>query len=233
MPKNNDETKVNKKTVSAKKEATSKLAIDVLDLNGKVVESLDLAKEIFGITPNQSLIAQSIRAYLANQRFGGAATKGRGEISGGGRKPWRQKGTGRARIGSIRAPHWRGGGVVFGPKPKDYSLVLPKKMKQKALISALSAKFQDKGLLVIKNLDLKVAKTKEASDIFKNLNIKDKALVVDAVINSKEKLAFRNLEVAKLTTVATLNSYLVLDNKKLLLTKEAIKKLEESLISKK
>lgn len=228
MPTVKKEPKVKKTTAKAEKPVKSGLTVDVLDQTGKVVGSLELSKEIFGVKPNLALITQAIRVYLANQRLGGASTKSRGEVRGGGRKPWRQKGTGRARIGSIRAPHWRGGGVVFGPKPKDFSLDLPKKMKQKALISALSSKFNDQGLVVIKELELKEAKTKEASTILKNLNVKEKALVVDAVLNNKEKQAFRNLADTKLATVNNLNSYLVLDNKKLLMTKEAIKKLEES-----
>ncbi len=223
-----------KKTVS-KVEKTSQLplSIAVLDQAGKVVESIDLPKEIFGIKPNKALIAQAVRVYLANQRLGTASTKSRGEVRGGGRKPWRQKGTGRARIGSIRAPHWRGGGVSFGPKPKDYSLEMPKKMKQKALLSALSVKFGDKSLVIIKDLELKGAKTKEAFGILKKLELKGKVLVVTSELKDNQKLAFRNIEDTKVATVNNLNTYQVLDNKKLLLTKEAVKKMEELFVGRK
>ncbi len=222
-----------KKTVAkAAKPASSGLAMDVLDHSGKVVDSVELPKEIFGVKPNKSLIAQAVRVYLANQRLGKAYTKSRGEVRGGGRKPWRQKGTGRARIGSIRAPHWRGGGVVFGPKPKDFSLEMPKKMKQKALLSALSVRFNDKGMLVLKNLDLKEAKTKEANTLLKNLNVDGRTLVIDSSLEEKEKRAFRNIEGADLALVTNLNTYQVLDNKKLIFTKDAIKKLEEVFVSK-
>ncbi len=206
--------------------------MDVLDQSGKVVESIELPKEIFGVKPNKTLIAQAVRIYLANQRFGNASTKSRGEVRGGGRKPWRQKGTGRARIGSIRAPHWRGGGVVFGPKPKDFSLEMPKKMKQKALLSALSVRFNDKGMLIMKNLDLKEAKTKEANTLLKNLNVDGRTLVIDSSLEEKEKRAFRNIEGADLALATNLNTYQVLDNKKLIFTKDAIKKLEEVFVSK-
>lgn len=224
-------TKTKKRAVKAEKPTKSGLTIDVLDQSGKVVESIELPKEVFGVKPNKSLIAQAIRVYLANQRLGNASTKSRGEVRGGGRKPWRQKGTGRARIGSIRAPHWRGGGVVFGPKPKDFSLELPKKMKQKALLSALAVRFNDKDMLVLKNLDLKEAKTKEASSILKNLNINGRTLVIDSELKDKEKRAFRNIEGTALAMVSNLNTYQVLDNKKLVFTKDAIKKLEEVFVN--
>ena len=233
MEKAKTVAKVKKTAIKVEKSLKTPMSIDVLDHSGKVVESIVLPKEIFGVKPNNALIAQAVRVYLANQRLGGASTKSRGEVRGGGRKPWKQKGTGRARIGSIRAPHWRGGGVAFGPKPKDYSLEMPKKMKQKALLSALSVKFGDKSLVVIKDLELKAAKTREAFEILKKLDLKGKVLVVISELKENQKLAFRNIEDTKVSTVNNLNTYQVLDNKKLLLTKEAVKKMEELFVEKK
>ena len=226
-------TKVKKTATKVEKSSQPPLSVDVFDHSGKVVESIILPAEVFGIKPNKVLIAQAVRVYLANQRLGNASTKSRGEVRGGGRKPWRQKGTGRARIGSIRAPHWRGGGVSFGPKPKDYSLEMPKKMKQKALLSALSAKFGDQGLVVIKDLELKASKTKEAFEILKKLDLKGKVLVVTTELKDNQKLAFRNIEDTKVATVNNLSTYQILDTKKLLLTKAAVKKMEELFVEKK
>jgi large subunit ribosomal protein L4 len=229
------ETKVLKKNTEGTKEkpAKSGLTIDVLDFAGKVSGSLELSKEIFGVKPNKSLLSQAVRVYLANQRLGNAQTKTRAQVAGGGRKPWRQKGTGRARIGSIRAPHWRGGGVVHGPQMRDYSLDFPKKMKKAALISALSSKLGEKNLLVLNKLDFKEAKTKEAATLVKNLQIKGKITMVAEKIEEKESRALKNLKDTKLINVLDLNTYEVLNNKKLLLTKSAIVKLQERLLGSK
>lgn len=224
--------KIVKKTTVTTKEKPKKtgLTIDVFDISGKVSGSLELEKEVFGVKPNKTLIAQAIRVYLANQRIGNAQTKTRAEVRGGGRKPWRQKGTGRARIGSIRAPHWRGGGVTHGPQMRDYSLDFPKKMKKAALISALSSKFDEKSLLILNKLDFKEAKTKEAAALVKNLDLKGKFTLVTAKIETKESRAVKNLKDAKLISVADLNTYEALNNKKLLLTKEAVSKIQERLV---
>ncbi len=221
-----------KKTSESKKEKPKKtgLTIDVFEVSGKISGSLELEKEVFGVKPNKTLIAQAIRVYLANQRVGNAQTKTRAEVRGGGRKPWRQKGTGRARIGSIRAPHWRGGGVTHGPQMRDYSLDFPKKMKKAALISALSSKFGEKNLLVLNKLDFKEAKTKEAAALVKNLALKGKFTLVTDKIEAKESRAVKNLKDARLLSVADLNTYEVLNNKKLLLTKEAVSKIQERLV---
>ncbi len=221
--------KKNTKIIKEKPKKTG-LTIDVFDISGKISGSLELEKEIFGIKPNKILIAQAIRVYLANQRLGNAKTKTRAEVRGGGRKPWRQKGTGRARIGSIRAPHWRGGGVTHGPQMRDYSLDFPKKMKRAALISALSSKFDEKGLLVLSKLSFKEAKTKEAAAMVKNLDLKGRITFVTDKIETTESRAIKNLKDTRLIAVADLNTYEVLDNKKLLLTKEAVSKLQERLV---
>ncbi len=201
----------------------------VFDISGKSVEQIELSQEVFGVKPNKDLIAQAVRVFLANQREGNADTKVRGEVRGGGRKPWKQKGTGRARIGSTRAPHWRGGGVTFGPTPRDFSLNFPKKMKKAALISALSAKFIDKGIVVLKDLNFKEAKTKEAAKMLKSLNIEGKNMIVAANFENNEKRALGNLAKTKIQKASNLNVYEVLNNKKMLVTKEAIKTLEENL----
>ncbi len=220
------------KTTEVKKEAPKKsgLAIDVYDMDGKISGQMELDKTVFGAKPNKTLIAQAIRIYLANQRLGNAQTKTRGDARGGGRKPWRQKGTGSARIGSIRAPHWRGGGVTHGPQARDYSLDFPKKMKRAALISALSSKVGDKALLVLSKLDFKEAKTKEAVLLIKKLELKGKSTIVLDKVETKEARAIRNLPATKLISVADLNTYETLDNKKLLLTKAAVEKLQERLL---
>lgn len=230
-------TEVKKKIIKETKSTEGKevvkkktaFTVEVFDISGKSVDQIELSKEIFGVKPNKDLIAQAVRVYLANQRQGNADTKVRGEVRGGGRKPWRQKGTGRARIGSTRAPHWRGGGVTFGPTPRDFSLSLPKKMKKAALISALSAKFDDKAVVVLKDLNFKEAKTKEAAKLLKNLNINGKNMIVTVNFEDKAKRAFANLARTKIQRAADLNVYEVLNYKKMLITKDGVEKIEELL----
>lgn len=224
-----------KKTTTTKKNKTNEnkntgLILEVFDVSGKVVDKIELSKEVFGVKPNKQLMAQAVRVYLANQRSGTADVKTRAEVRGGGRKPWRQKGTGRARIGSIRAPHWRGGGVVHGPTPKDYSLQMPKKMKKAALISALAEKFAEKAIVVLKELKFKEAKTKEAARMLKSLEFNGKSMVVVLEVGETEKRALRNLEGTKTLIFKDLNTYEVLNNKKMLITKDAILKIQETLI---
>lgn len=230
-----------KKTVAAKKEKavkpkisekTSAMTLDILDMSGKTIGKIELAKEVFGVKPNKSLIAQAVRVYLANQRFGGASTKTRAEVRGGGAKPWKQKGTGRARAGSIRSPHWRGGGVTFGPKPRDYSLEMPKKMKKSALISALSDKFINKGISVINEINFKEAKTKEAATLIKSLDFAGKNMIVFGDLTEKESRAFKNIKDTRAFRATDLNTYEVLNYKKILITKSGIEKITESLLGK-
>jgi large subunit ribosomal protein L4 len=188
---------------------------------------MELPKEIFGVKPNRDLVAQAVRVYLFNQREGNADTKGRGEVRGGGKKPWRQKGTGRARAGSIRSPLWRGGGVVHGPNPRDFSLEMPKKMKRLALLSALSEKFANQNILIIDEINFKEPKTKEAERMLENLNFKGKNAIVLDKLEDKEKRALRNLAETKTLKVSELNTYAVLNFKKLLLTTKAVSALKE------
>ncbi len=205
------------------------LTLDVVDHTGKTVGTIELSREVFGLKPNKNLMSQAVRIYLANQRFGGADTKGRGEVRGGGRKPWRQKGTGRARTGSIRDPHWRGGGVVHGPHPRDFSLDFPKTMKRKALANALSDKVLEKALVIVNEINFKEAKTKEASLLLKNLNLDGKHIIAAPQFSEKETKALRNLKNTKYMRVADLNTYEVLNTKRLVLTKEGVNEIEKLL----
>jgi large subunit ribosomal protein L4 len=219
MPRKKIENKLEKEE--------GKLTIDVYNAQGQVVGKTELDPRIFGAKVNEELIAQAVRVYLANQRQGSAATKTRAQVRGGGRKPWRQKGTGRARQGSIRAPHWRGGGIVFGPQPKDYSMQMPKKMKRSALISALSSKLTDKGLVVLDSLELKEPKTKHAYRVLKNLPIQEKVLLV---LPERDELVLRavnNLAKVKVTTASNINTYEVINNQSLVMPKQALKAMED------
>ncbi|MCL4382802.1 MAG: 50S ribosomal protein L4 [Patescibacteria group bacterium] len=211
----------------------------VFDLNGRVTGKINLLKEIFAAKVNDKLLAQAVRVYLANQRQGTASTKTRGEVAGSTRKIYRQKGTGRARHGSLKAPIYVGGGIVFGPKPRDYSLKLPKQMKREALFSALSSKFAKGELLIIAGFEKLEAKTKELAKTLKNLNLEFK----NGKLNQKILLvsqpqtnllrASRNLKNLKTLPTDLLNAYLVLTCDKVILTKEAVSKIEEIWIEKK
>ena len=185
-------------------EKTVELTItaEVLDLTGKVTEKISLSKEIFGAKINKVLIAQAVKVYLANQRQGTASTKTRGEVEGSTRKIYRQKGTGRARHGSIRAPIFVHGGVVFGPRPHDYSLKLPQKMKRNALFSALSAKFNDGEIKILQDLEKLEPKTKKFAEVIKNLgleNKKKKILLITAAETENLKRAAQNIEGVTIT----------------------------------
>ena len=199
---------------------------DVLNIKGEVVGSVDLNAEIFEIEPNMPVVHQYVKAYLANQRQGTQSAKTRAEVRGGGRKPWRQKGTGRARVGSSRNPVWTGGGVAFAPKPRDYSQSINKRMRRLAMKSVFSAKASDKELFIIDELKLEAPKTKVVVDMFKNLNINKTLVVIDEndvnVVNS-----VRNIKDAKCSTVGTLNAYEMLKYNNLVLTKDALNKIEE------
>src|SRR5438046_4642213 len=166
---------------------------EVKNLEGTTVKELDLADEIFAAPPNQSLLWESVKSYLASQRRGTHSTKSRGEVSGGGKKPWRQKGTGRARVGSIRSSLWKGGSVAHGPKPRDYSYQIPKQMLRGALRSALAAKFQEQKLTVVDALNLQEVKTKAFAGVLRNLGIQKNVLVVSDASNRNLELSSRNI----------------------------------------
>jgi len=204
------------------------MKVDVYTQTGeKLKTKVELNDQIFGVEPNADLLAQYVRVYRANQRQGTVKTKTRGEVRGGGRKPWAQKHTGRARQGSIRSPLWRGGGTTHGPQPKDWSLTMPKKMRRGALFSALSLKLKEEGLLVLNKIDLKGIKTKELKKILEKLPVKDKILIALDKVDEKIILSARNLPGVKTISARDLNGYEVLETKTLLLPKSSLKVLEE------
>jgi large subunit ribosomal protein L4 len=201
--------------------------IDVYNVEGKKVSDVELKEEVFGIEPNEAIVHSVLVNYLANQRQGTQSTKTRAEVRGGGRKPWRQKGTGRARQGSIRAPQWIKGGIALGPKPRSYTYRVNRKERQLAVKSVLSAKVLDNELLVVDKFDFKEIKTKQMVDAMKKLNVTEKALVVIPAKDTNVQKSARNIEGLKTTSVSSLNVYDLLNNKKLILTVDAVKKIEE------
>ena len=201
--------------------------INVYDINGKKVKELELNEAVFGIEPNEAVVHSVLINYLANQRQGTQSTKTRSEVSGGGRKPWRQKGTGRARQGSIRAPQWIKGGIALGPKPRSYKYTVNKQEKRLAIKSVLSSKVLENELVVVDELPLKEIKTKEMVKVLSNLKVDGKALVMLPEKNEKVQKSARNIEGVKTTLVGTINVYDLLKYNKLVVTLDTIKKLEE------
>ena len=200
--------------------------IDVLSTDGKKVKEIELSDKVFGIEPNEGIVHSVIVNYLADQRQGTQSTKTRAEVRGGGKKPWRQKGTGRARQGSIRAPQWIKGGIALGPKPRLYSYKINKKEKKLAIRSALSAKFADKELVVVDKLELKEIKTADMVKILNNLNA-SKALVVLSDRNENVQKSVRNIPTAKVERADSLNTYDLVKFNKIILTEDSVKKIEE------
>ena len=201
--------------------------IDVYDINGKKVKELELNEAVFGIEPNEAVVHSVLVNFLANQRQGTQSTKTRSEVSGGGRKPWRQKGTGRARQGSIRAPQWIKGGIALGPKPRSYKYTVNKKERQLAVKSVLSSKVLENELEVVDSLPLNDIKTKEMVKALSNLKVEGKALIMLPEKNEKVQKSARNIEGVKTTLVETINVYDLLKYNKLVVTEDAVKKLEE------
>ena len=201
--------------------------IDVYDINGKKVKELELNEAVFGIEPNEAVVHSVLVNFLANQRQGTQSTKTRSEVSGGGRKPWRQKGTGRARQGSIRAPQWIKGGIALGPKPRSYKYTVNKKERQLAVKSVLSSKVLENELVVVDSLPLNDIKTKEMVKALSNLKVEGKALIMLSEKNEKVQKSARNIEGVKTTLVETINIYDLLKYNKLVVTEDAVKKLEE------
>ena len=202
--------------------------LKVLDRDGKRVNELSVPENIFSYPVKDHLLYEAVVNYRANRRRGTASTRTRSEVRGGGRKPWRQKGTGRARAGSIRSPLWRKGGVTFGPKPRDYSYSLPKKVKRNALKSALSLKFADEHLLVLKELDFKEPKTKNGMSFLEKLQL-DSALIVDSHQNKNLILSLRNIPKIKVVDSSQVNVYDVLNHNWLVLSQNAFESLMERL----
>ena len=201
--------------------------VSVFDVNGKKVSDLMLADGIFGIEPNTSAMHLVVVNYLANQRQGTQSTLTRSEVSGGGKKPWRQKGTGRARQGSTRAPQWYHGGIAHGPKPRDYKKEVNKKVRRLALKSALSAKLADNELIVLDSLNLTEIKTKTIANVVKALETGKKVLFVLPEKNDIVYRSARNIEGVKTTLVGTLNVYEILNADTVVVLKDAVNKIEE------
>ena len=202
-------------------------SIDVYNVEGKKVSTVDLKDEIFGIEPNETVVHSVLVNYLANQRQGTQSTKTRSEVRGGGRKPWRQKGTGRARQGSIRAPQWIKGGIALGPKPRSHKYRVNKKEKQLAIKSLLSSKVLENNLVVVDKFDFKEIKTKQMANAMKKLKVEEKALIVLPESNEIVQKSARNLANVGTGSVNTINVFDLLKYKKLVLTVDTIKKLEE------
>ena len=201
--------------------------VDVYNMQGKKVSDVELNEAVFGIEPNETIVHSVLVNYLANQRQGTQSTKTRAEVSGGGKKPWRQKGTGRARQGSIRAPQWIKGGIALGPKPRSYSYRINKKEKQLAIRSLLSAKVLDNELTVVDKLEVKEAKTKVMAKALTDLKVEGKALIILAEKNDNVLLSSRNIEGVKTIELNTINVFDLLNCNKLVLPLDTVKKLEE------
>jgi len=203
--------------------------VDVVDLNNQVVGSVELADEVFSAPVNEPLLYQAVHHYQAGQRRGTHKTKTRREVAGSGRKPWRQKGTGRARAGSARSPLWRHGGTIHGPMPRDYSYHLPRKMVSGALRSALSARLQDSALKVVKAFDLDSHKTREFHQALERLEAESSVLVVADAENRNLALSSRNLPGVTLMSPREVHAYHVLGHKTLLVSEDAVRSFSEVL----
>jgi large subunit ribosomal protein L4 len=198
-------------------------------MSGKQVGEIELSDAVFGITPNEAVLHEAVVMQRASLRRGTHATKNRAAVRGGGKKPWRQKGTGRARHGSIRSPLWVGGGVVFGPQPRSYAYKLPKKVRRLAIKSALSSKVIDSELIVLDELKMEQPKTKEMIQVLKNLGVERKALIVTDNLEDNAVLSARNIPGVKLISADGLNVLDVLYHDKLILTRGAVNRVEEVL----
>lgn len=204
--------------------------VEVLNIKGENVGEIELNETLFAADIAETAVYDTVKNQLANKRQGTQSAKTRAEVRGGGRKPFRQKGTGRARQGSIRAPHYTGGGIVFAPKPRDYSYKIPKKMRRKALYSVLTSKVNENELVVLDELTLDSYKTKEAKEILNNIDANKKAYVVIAESDDKVYRSFRNIEGVDVERANLINVYDLLRHDKLVITKDAITKLEEVFI---
>lgn len=204
--------------------------ISIYNMNGQSVGKMELDKKIFNGEVNKAVLYQIVKMYEANLRQGNASTKTRSDVSGGGKKPWKQKGTGRARAGTIRSPLWRGGGIVFGPHPRDYSYSLPKAVKRLALVSSLNSKLNDKELIVVDDLKISGPKTKEMAAALKNLKAQTRPLLVLDEKNEAISRASRNIPRLILRDYRTLNAYDIVRQHKLVLTQKALVALTKQLV---
>ena len=203
--------------------------VALFDQKGSKVSDIELNDSIFGIEPNNHVLFEAVVMQRASLRQGTHKTKIRSEVAGGGRKPWKQKGTGRARQGSIRSPQWRGGGTVFGPTPRSYSYKLPKKVRRLAIKSALSSKVLDENILVLESLAFDAPKTKDFKGVLQALSVESKALIVTADLDENVALSARNIPGVTIVTADGINVLDVLNHDKLILTKAAVEKVEEVL----
>ena len=203
------------------------IELPVLNYEGNQIDTVKLAEWVFGVEAHEDAVQLAVKVDLANRRQATAKTKTRSEVSGGGKKPWRQKGTGRARQGSIRAPHWVGGGVALGPKPRSYNYTVNKKEKRLAIKSMLSSKVLENELVVVENLPLKEIKTKEMARILNNLKVEGKAVILLPEKDEVVQKSARNIEGVKTLQVGTINVYDLLKHKNLVVTEDTVKKLEE------
>ncbi len=203
--------------------------VEVKDLKNKVVGKLDLSEEVFAYEASEALVWEAVNAYRAAQRKGTHSTKNRAKVRGGGRKPWRQKGTGRARVGTIRSPLWTGGGTVHGPQPRDYRQALPKKKRRGAVKLVLTDKLKNDRLIVVEKFELDSHKTKDFAGVLEKLGINGKALIADAPGNRNLLLSARNLAGVKPVTATGVNVYDLLNHEHLVISREAVLALQEAL----
>jgi large subunit ribosomal protein L4 len=203
--------------------------VALLNQAGSQVGEIELNDTVFGIEPNKNVMVEAVLMQRASLRQGTHKTKIRSEVAGGGRKPWKQKGTGRARQGSIRSPQWRGGGTVFGPVPRSYSYKLPKKVRRLAIKSALSSKVQESNILVLESLAFDAPKTKDFTNVLKGLSVNSKALIVTANLEENVALSARNIPGITVVAADGINVLDVLNHDKLIMTKAAVEKVEEVL----
>ncbi len=201
--------------------------LDLYNMTGKKTGTMDVSDAIFGVEVKKSVLHDVVVNYLANQRQGTQSALTRTEVRGGGIKPWRQKGTGRARQGSIRAPQWTGGGIVFAPKPRDYSYTLNKKVKKAALMMALTSKVNDADIIVVDGLKFDEIKTSQAAKMLKDLGVDGKALIVTAANDKNTYKSARNIAGVDVSNVDVLNVYEILNHKKFVISKDAIEKIQE------
>jgi large subunit ribosomal protein L4 len=199
--------------------------VKVLDLTSKEVGEIELPDVVFGVALNEPLIHEAVRSFLANRRAGTSATKVRGDVSGAGRKLWRQKGTGRARIASLRSPLWKGGGNVHGPQPRDWSYNLPKKMRKRAMCSAISERLREGNLIIVNEWKFEQPKTREFINTMGSLKLSGKTLIVDSLKNTKLMLASRNVQTAKVVNSYGVNIYDLVNHQKVVLTPKTVEEL--------
>ncbi|MEK6411043.1 MAG: 50S ribosomal protein L4 [Acidobacteriota bacterium] len=203
--------------------------VKVKNLKSEEVGEVELSDEVFGAPLNKALIYSAVKCYMANQRAGTSATKTRGDVRGSGKKLWKQKGTGRARVASLRSPLWRGGGNVHGPQPRDWSYSIPKKMRRGAIRSVLSERLREGGLVIVDNFELESHKTKDLTATLETLGLNKRTLVVDSLSNGKLVLSSRNLREITLVAASNVNIYDLLTHEHVALTREAATQLEKQL----